>query len=364
VQNLQVEIRGDKNRLQILDVLRFAAAGSVLLYHMTYIPSFLPHQQVAIFDGVGSVSKFGYLGVELFFLISGFVILWSADGRSAAEFVISRIARLYPTYWVAVLITLTVLSIAGTAGTLTMPLTIAANLGMMAGYVGRPYVDGVYWTLQAELKFYFIVTVLLLLRQMKNIERWLFAWVIGLLMSQFVSAAHWVRPLVIYPYGSFFAAGGLFFLCWRDGLKLRRTVALAICCVLSALAVNLEGPAFMHDDHSIGTMGVAVAIVVVQFGVFFAIAGRRLYLPPFPIWLLLGSMTYPLYLVHNQIGKLIAKQADHALGPIGAVFVGAMIPVAMAIVLARSTERYACPGLKRLLLRLTGINNKGRSRAV
>ncbi len=333
---------------------------SVVLYHMTYLPAFLPQRQVKVFDGIGSVSKFGYLGVELFFLISGFVILWSADGRGPAQFVISRVARLYPSYWVAALLTLLVLLISGTAGALANPLTIVANLGMVAGYVGLPYVDGVYWTLQVEIKFYFMVAALLLLRQMPRIEWWLFAWVGGLLVGFFIDGAYWVRPIVIYPYGVFFAAGGLFFLCWKDGLNVRRIFGIVVCCMLSALAVVREGPAFMQGDASDRTISIAVAIVVVQFCLFLAIACRRLYLAPLPIWLLMGSMTYPIYLLHNRIGRVIAAAADHKLGPVGAVFLAALIPMAAAVVLAMTTERHMCPALGRLLRKATGYSNSVR----
>ena len=53
------------------------------------------------FPAIANVTKYGYLGVNLFLLISGFVILVSSDGKSPRQFVISRIVRLYPTYWVA-----------------------------------------------------------------------------------------------------------------------------------------------------------------------------------------------------------------------------------------------------------------------
>ena len=70
-------------RLQILDLLRFLAAMSVVFYHMTYRPAFLGGDPSSHFPVVQAISRFGFLGVELFFLISGFVILWSASGRTA-----------------------------------------------------------------------------------------------------------------------------------------------------------------------------------------------------------------------------------------------------------------------------------------
>lgn len=49
------------------------------------------------------IRRYGWLGVEFFFVISGFVICMSCWGRTPAQFTVSRIARLFPAYWYAVL---------------------------------------------------------------------------------------------------------------------------------------------------------------------------------------------------------------------------------------------------------------------
>lgn len=94
------------SRLQLLDYGRFAAAIAVMLFHYTFngtvngkITS-LTHIPELI-----SITKYGYLGVEFFFMISGYVIFYSAKHRNAAQFVVARATRLYPAYWTAVLFT-------------------------------------------------------------------------------------------------------------------------------------------------------------------------------------------------------------------------------------------------------------------
>lgn len=64
-------------RVPELDLLRFIAALSVVLFHFCAAP--LVHGSVdrALFDVLGVAARYGYLGVELFFLISGFVIIMS-----------------------------------------------------------------------------------------------------------------------------------------------------------------------------------------------------------------------------------------------------------------------------------------------
>jgi len=84
-----------------LDLLRFLAALAVVLYHFTY---HLRDSETAVdlFPSIGRVGMHGYLGVNLFFMISGFVILWTARDRTPSGFVLSRITRLYPEFWIGV----------------------------------------------------------------------------------------------------------------------------------------------------------------------------------------------------------------------------------------------------------------------
>lgn len=101
---------GRRPRLLVLDGLRLGAALMVVAYHLVgdkigvWQPSAASH-----FGLLHSVSQYGFLGVQLFFIISGFVICMSAWGRSVGDFFVSRVVRLYPAYWFAVLVTAAVL---------------------------------------------------------------------------------------------------------------------------------------------------------------------------------------------------------------------------------------------------------------
>ncbi|PKH03413.1 hypothetical protein CXF72_06280 [Psychromonas sp. MB-3u-54] len=86
-----------QKRLYILDFLRFFAALCVVFYH--YIYWSVEPELVIYFSPMSQIFQYGNLGVQLFFMISGFVICWSAVGKTRIEFISSRFARLYPTYW-------------------------------------------------------------------------------------------------------------------------------------------------------------------------------------------------------------------------------------------------------------------------
>ena len=139
-----------RGRVPELDLLRFTAAATVVVFHFyVLLPGNTTFEQA-----ISAVSRFGFLGVPLFFMISGFVILWTAFNRTPGRFVLARLCRLYPSYWVCVLITSGVLAWAGGAPSWRQLVT---NLTMFQHFFGFDSIDQVYWTLYVELKFYALV---------------------------------------------------------------------------------------------------------------------------------------------------------------------------------------------------------------
>jgi peptidoglycan/LPS O-acetylase OafA/YrhL len=102
-------LRGDMQRqeIQSLTGLRFYAAALVLWAHT--VTAFLIPAGVPI---LGTTPAAGYLGMTLFFVLSGFVIHYnygasvgSLSGRAIYSFVVARVARLYPLFFLCVAIT-------------------------------------------------------------------------------------------------------------------------------------------------------------------------------------------------------------------------------------------------------------------
>jgi peptidoglycan/LPS O-acetylase OafA/YrhL len=98
---MEPEERTQPSRYHEIDLLRFVAAMAVVFYHFAYRGYHADYLSPLDYPALGQVCKYGYLGVELFFLISGYVILHSAQGKTLGQFFVSRVRRLYPAYWVA-----------------------------------------------------------------------------------------------------------------------------------------------------------------------------------------------------------------------------------------------------------------------
>lgn len=334
-------------RLPSLDLMRFFAAASVMVYHYTYHFSTPTDSTLSALE---SITRHGYLGVELFFMISGFVILWSASNRSAARFARARILRLFPEFWVSVVLSAIIFgAIPGGFGKDLSVSAFLVNLAMIPQYLGAPYVDGVYWTLGVEIKFYVLVFVLIAANQIRNAELWLYAWIVVCLAASVTNVGGVIRSLIIFPYGSFFAAGGVYFLIHESGWSARRGVALAAClalCVYHALD-GMNG--FIDEAHITAAARAATASTVTAMFALFALVvvqpvGGR-YANAFAA---AGALTYPLYLLHN-IGKEIFFFGVSELAEPARVLFAAAFSIALAYAVFRFSSRRVQPALRKAL---------------
>ncbi|WP_426423836.1 acyltransferase family protein [Bradyrhizobium genosp. A] len=144
-------------RLAFIDTLRGIAVLSVVLQHS--LEQIVLNQPTGSYywtfhHALGEYFNFGRFGVVLFFFVSGFVIPYSFPNSAAPvrDFAISRFFRLYPAYWLSIVVLL-ILSpvIEGKA----IPLShVAANVTMFQMFMGVPNIRIAYWTLAVELMFY------------------------------------------------------------------------------------------------------------------------------------------------------------------------------------------------------------------
>jgi peptidoglycan/LPS O-acetylase OafA/YrhL len=322
-------------RLRELDLLRFCAAAAVLVYHLTGFAGGGPWPQSAreVFPGVGSVTGFGYLGVDLFFMISGFVILMSAWGRSPGEFAVSRIVRLMPAYWISVLLGGAIFVAFGLGnGRLGV---VVPNLTMLQGGLGVRNVDAVYWTLWVELHFYVLMAVLAAVGvTYRNCVIFMAGWLfLGLYADEAKNKL--LQVLFIPTWNCYFIAGMALFLIYRFGSNL----LLWGFVVVGWLLALRWGVWRAGDIFREGTDGGAVVLITGIFVVMILVAVRRLGWLRWRGFTVLGGLTYPLYLIHQQISLPILDAIYPRLNRWAALAVVTAAALATAYVIYRFAER-------------------------
>jgi peptidoglycan/LPS O-acetylase OafA/YrhL len=288
--------------------MRFAAALAVTCYHfVSSYPSAADGAQ-PVMAVATSFTRYGYLGVELFFMISGFVILWSSLGRDVLAFAISRVSRLYPSFWVSLvfsMLCITLLArVAPSIGTTPLNLrTILANATMMPAPLKAPLIEGIYWTLEIEIRFYALIVLALLCRQMKRIEAWLCLWLAASVIAQTFEVPWVVKYLTLAPYGPFFIAGCVFYLVFARGMTVLRGVMLAVCAVSCGCAASSNRADFITPDAI--SAFVVPALTTAFFVIFLLLTLRRGPRGEMAVARRLGELTYPLYLTHASLGVLV-----------------------------------------------------------
>jgi peptidoglycan/LPS O-acetylase OafA/YrhL len=328
-----------KERLPELDILRLGAALSVALYHVCRWPS--------TGQLITDIAQLGFLGVNVFFVISGFVILMTAEQRTPVEFAKSRIARLFPTFWICVLVTSAALAAHGQPPSLA---TVAANLTMVPPLFHKPFIDLVYWTLVVELRFYCMVLLLLVFRQMVRLELWLALWV-GALVAVRVQVTPWLTHgwhalqwLSLAPFGVLFASGCYLYLIRTRGASWRYLVPLTLCAGLAIYdACTLRDGSTYPWTHA--DLWAMAALVMLAYALFVTLSLRVWRLLPSSAWYWLGGLTYPLYLLHAQAGRMLWEALPGSEWARSVLVLVASI--AMAALLAHYSERRACKALHR-----------------
>ena len=345
--------RTESSRVPALDLLRLVAVGAVILYHYGFWgPASHGETQVAL-PALGPFAQYGFLGVPVFFAISGFVIAYSAEGRTPIGFAIARFSRIYPTFVLCMTLTFAATILFGSGHFEVTTRQWFANLFIAAPMFGQPYVDTSYWSLVIEVVFYAWVAAFMALGLFpRRIDAIILVWLAITFANELTIDAPIFEKLFMADDSGFFAVGLLIFQHYRG----RRDVRW---WALSALSL---GTAVFQSIHKLERLGVhahasydprvVAAICIVGLGmVFLATLIKRVPLPAKMV-LAAGGITYPLYLLHMQLGYVIFT----ALAPQAQVVAITCAIVVGAFVLAYVVWRFFEPAAHRSARKtLTGL---------
>ncbi|MCV2395839.1 acyltransferase [Actinotalea sp. M2MS4P-6] len=324
-------------RLRTLDGLRFLAAAGVVLYHFTARSPEWGVPAGERFPVLGQVAIYLSLAPELFFVISGFVILWTAWGRSVPDVVASRVARIYPAYWAALALTAALLAVWWPARVSAGQ--VAVNATLLQSLVGVRNVDTVYWTLWAELRFYLLVVALVAVGLTRTRVLAFAALWPPLAMLAEQRHAEPFATLLLGQYAPFFAGGMALFLVWRDGHAWRPWLVVAGNAVLGVRGVAAGRDAALTRltvfDPSLPLLAAAV---VGCFGLVALVT-----LTPLRRWdwsglTAIGALTYPLYLVHEAWGRFTIDLLAPHLSSYATLLAAVAVSVLLAVVVHKFVE--------------------------
>lgn len=342
------------DRLAALDGLRFLAALSVVLFHFVgQTPGAMvvvwgrPYQST--FPQAHAYFAFGRLGVDLFFLISGFVICMSAWGRTPRDFFISRVTRLYPMYWIAIVVSACVIYFADTPFGHPNPRVLFANFTMLQTPLGVSNLDPVYWTLWPELCFYLTFAVVVwkgLTHQRVVIFCGL--WTVAAVLAP--SAHIPLLTLIVNPTSApYFIAGMAFYLMhrFRPTPLLWGIVAMSWLLALHFLLAPHGGR--VNWATWAPWRGWLILLTTLFFLAMGAIAlggTRRIRWRGLTV---AGAMTFPLYLLHDTIGMTVAHHYGDRIDPLALVVATVIALIVLSYFVHRFVERPIALAMRRSL---------------
>ncbi|WP_235030868.1 acyltransferase family protein [Nonomuraea solani] len=334
-----------------LDLLRFLAALAVVAFHyLIAYASVWGDRPAELFPALAPIAGLGILGVELFFIISGFVILMSVWGRGLGAFARSRLVRLYPAYWLSLA---AVAALYGLTGAKALdpklsPGDYLLNATMFQRLFKVTDASGVYWSLWAELRFYLLMAILVIVgvtygRVLVFAGVWLAAaGAVKLLEHHELLDSALVHETVMPDYAPYFIAGMALYLIhkhgssWLPWLYVAAAYGLSLHSALGRVHRRIEGAGF--KNMPVTDLGVIITITLI-FALMALMALGVLRLKSSKVLTALGGVTYPLYLFHSVIAVALIPVLTGDLPPWAVATVTTLAAIAVSYLVYSFAER-------------------------
>lgn len=310
------------SNIPILDSLRAFAALSVCLFHFVCTTSgYITNKYVLSFFSIG------INGVQLFFVISGFVIPWAMfhagfEFKNFFRFLMKRLARLEPPYVFSILLGLVVLVLKSKL--LGVPINnlslnqVLLHFGYLIPFFKNyDWLNVVYWSLAVEFQYYFFIAILFIPLIKSNL-------LIRILIYVFICLLSFIggKVFLLYWLPAFFI-GIVLFLFKTDLIKRNEYIITTI------LLLVLCG--FKYALPSLSYILIPVVLV--------------LFYPNLKIKILdfLGKMSYSIYLIHPVIGASFINVLSHSvksdIGKVLVIISGVLLTLISAYVMYRIVEK-------------------------
>ena len=288
-------INTKKDRYAYIDNLRAVAIILVVLFHYTY--HYESEYLLRSDNWSLEIAKFGWSGVDLFFIISGYCIAMTITRtHNFFEFIVRRGARLYPGYLVCGILTLTFYSVFELPGREVGWFVGFMNL-IFANFIPKlnfQYIDGIYWALIVEMKFYLFFGIIFFL--IKDLSKSIYFWFIFCFIGNILLFTGNITNtflMSIFPHANLFLLGLSIY--YYKKISIFSKILIFTFLIISIL-VNNRYAGFEIYFISM----ISIAFFILHKKVDFKIK----YLP------YLGILSYTWYLTHNAIGIIIIRELN------------------------------------------------------
>ncbi len=259
------------------------------------------------------IGKYGVTGVDLFFIISGYVIFMSLKKSDSWKyFIFNRFSRLFPTYWFIMTIS-TVFVILNkmlfNVNFDNIGATYLMNLTMIHKVFGFDDIDGSYWTLYIELLFYAFISIILYFNKVEKIQLYSLFFLGLCLIYNFIirdlsyTLYFFLKNLVpLVNHFPFFLAGICFYNLKFNLLSKSNSrsqlVLIFLCLVVGILLFDNGG----YSNNYLNRTEYTITSIF-YFGIFFLFINNKLFFIVNQFTIRLGNISYTLYLIHGYIGS-------------------------------------------------------------
>ena len=309
---------GITKRNRIWDLLRALAAILVMFHHYTAnYDIYFGHAQLWPFRS----DYGGMIGVCLFFILTGFFLVPSLEhSANIIQYAKKRFIRLYPSYWICLIIGFFVVLWHPLEGRNTGIKEFLINFTMLQSYLGVKNVDGAYWTLGVQIYIYVVFSLLYFFVCKKNTRTLLSILILwfglnSVLLLWGVNNSIILTLFQVSFIHLFIQGIVLYFIIKKKSKNPFYILFLLLSIVYSYWSV-------MPEYCIINAIDVAIILLLGMTNVSYYKKNFCTYL---------GVISYTIYLLHQNLGYVIIQQLE-SMGVTNEVFI--IIPMGIIVFVA------------------------------
>ena len=294
-------------RLDYIDALRVLALGSVILFHYFFSSISRGNLTSVNRSPIFGIAQYGYLGVELFFMISGFVILYSTQNRTAPDFWKRRFWRLYPMYWLGIIFVFITSNLWFWKMSGPSFKQFIFGFTMFPTAFGVNWVDPAHWFLARELQLYVFISFFLLLGLSKKLPQIFTYWAVVVMIWNLLNLddyGFWY----LNGFFSFMCGGAIIFSIREWGWTPMRVTGLAASYV-AGMDTRMSKVEWLDLNRKSPHSAVVIGIVITAIYLIMLATLSNKISAWSAGWVgLAGAVTYPLFLIHDRLGRMSMQQ--------------------------------------------------------